>query len=257
MKISVITPSFNQGHLIEKTIKSVVQQGHSDLEYIVMDGKSSDNTLEVLKMYEKKLMWVSEIDGGQSDAINKGIDMATGDVVGILNSDDFFPDKSIVSKIVETFKSNDIDAVYGDIAFIRPDNLQKVIRHYSSKKFHPGKFAFGFMPAHPSFYAKKECYNRMGLYKYDYKIAADYELLIRFLFKNKIKTSYIPAIMVYMRTGGVSNKNVLSRYTLNKEIVRACKDNGINTNMFLLSLKYFKKIFEFINVSNANPENNK
>ncbi len=257
MKVSIITVTYNSALTLSDTLLSVRNQDYGNIEHVLVDGGSKDNTVEIIKSFPHVTNWVSEKDKGLYDAINKGIEMATGDIVGILNSDDFFPDKSIVSKIVETFKSNDIDAVYGDIAFIRPDNLQKVIRHYSSKKFHPRKFAFGFMPAHPSFYAKKECYNRMGLYKYDYKIAADYELLIRFLYKNKIKTSYIPAIMVYMRTGGVSNKNVLSRYTLNKEIVRACKDNGINTNMFLLSLKYFKKIFEFINVSNANPANNK
>ena len=189
MKVSIITVTYNSALTLSDTLLSVRNQDYGNIEHVLVDGGSKDNTVEIIKSFPHVTNWVSEKDKGLYDAINKGIEMATGDVVGILNSDDFFPDKSIVSKIVETFKSKDIDAVYGDIAFIRPDNLQKVIRHYSSKKFHPGKFSFGFMPAHPSFYAKKECYNNLGLYKYDYKIAADYELLIRFLYKNKIANS--------------------------------------------------------------------
>ena len=173
--------------------------------------------------------------------------MSTGDIVGILNSDDFFPHESVVSDIVRAFKQQDVDAVYGDIAFVRPENLRKIVRHYSSKKFHPGKFAYGYMPAHPSFYVKKKFYDQYGLYKLDYKIAADYELLMRFLHSNHLKTAYLPEVIVYMRTGGVSNKNFLSRYVLNKEIIKACKENGVNTNMFVISLKYFFKVFEYIN----------
>ena len=132
------------------------------------------------------------------------------------------------------------------MAFVKPGRLEKIVRLYSSRKFTPRRFGYGYMPAHPSFYVRKSCYLELGLYKLDYKIAADYELLMRFIFKNGISYVYLPEILVYMRTGGVSNKNVLSRYTLNKEIVRACKENGVTTNMALLSLKYVNKVFEYI-----------
>jgi hypothetical protein len=172
--------------------------------------------------------------------------MSTGDVVGILNSDDFFPHRKVISNMVKCFKENDADAVFGDIAFVRPENLEKVVRLYSSRKFEPGRFKYGYMPAHPSFYVKRKFYEEYGLYKLDYKIAADYELLMRFMHTNKLKYAYHPEVMVYMRTGGVSNKNILSRYVLNKEIIRACKENGVNTNMFIVSLKYFSKVFEYV-----------
>ncbi len=164
----------------------------------------------------------------------------------VLNSDDFFPNKHVVSTIARAFEENKVAAVFGDIAFVRPENLDKVVRLYSSGKFTPRRFAYGYMPAHPSFYVKKSCYDELGLYKFDYTIAADYELLMRFIYKHGISYHYIPEILVYMRTGGVSNKNILSRYTLNKEIIRACKENGVNTNMAILSIKYLNKVFEYI-----------
>jgi hypothetical protein len=139
-----------------------------------------------------------------------------------------------------------VDAVYGNVAFVKPGNLGKIIRLYSSKKFTPRKFAFGYMPAHPSFYVKRSVHENYGLYKTDYKIAADYELLMRLIYKGRISYTYIEEILVMMRTGGLSNRNLLSRYTLNKEIIKACRENGVNTNMAILSLKYFNKVFEFI-----------
>jgi hypothetical protein len=172
--------------------------------------------------------------------------MATGDVIGILNSDDFYSDSRVLSDIAEAFATSGAEAIFGDIAFVRPGNLKKIIRLYSSARWSPKKFPFGYMPAHPSFYVKRACYMEYGLYKLDYKIAADYELLMRFLYTRKISFKYIRRIMVYMRTGGVSNQSVMSRYTLNREIIKACKENGVNTNMGLLSLKYFNKVFEYI-----------
>jgi glycosyltransferase involved in cell wall biosynthesis len=246
MKISIITVTYNSAATLRDTLQSVNSQDYTDIEHILVDGGSTDSTVDIIKSFPHVQKWVSEKDKGLYDAINKGIQMAGGDVIGILNSDDFFPSKHIVSKIARAFADNKVEAVYGDIAFVRPENLNKVIRLYSSKKFTPRRFAFGYMPAHPSFYVKKECYAKLGCYKYDYKIAADYELLMRFIYKNKITHHYIPEILVYMRTGGVSNKNILSRYTLNKEIIRACKENGVNTNMAVLSLKYMNKVFEYI-----------
>jgi glycosyltransferase involved in cell wall biosynthesis len=246
MKISIITATYNSATTLRDTLETVKAQDHPDIEHILVDGGSGDGTVSMIKSYSHVAKFVSEKDKGLYDAINKGIRMSTGDIVGILNSDDFFPHSSVISDIVGAFQQQDVDAVYGDIAFVRPENLRKVVRHYSSKKFHPRKFAYGYMPAHPSFYVKKKFYDQYGLYKLDYKIAADYELLMRFLHSNHLKTAYLPEVIVYMRTGGVSNKNFLSRYVLNKEIIKACKENGVNTNMFVISLKYFSKVFEYI-----------
>ena len=246
MKVSIITVTYNSAATLADTLESVKNQDHPDVEHILVDGASKDNTVKIIQSYPHVAKYVSEPDKGLYDAINKGIEMCTGDVVGILNSDDFFPHEKVISKMVDAFNNNDVDAVYGDVAFVRPERLDKVVRLYSSKKFNPRKFAFGYMPAHPSFYVKRKFYMNYGLYKLDYKIAADYELLMRFIYKHHLKYYYLPEVMVYMRTGGVSNKTVLSRYVLNKEIVKACKENGVNTNMALISLKYFFKIFEYI-----------
>ena len=246
MKISIITVTYNSAATLAHTLESVNNQDYNDIEHVLVDGGSTDETVAIIQSYPHVAKWVSEKDKGLYDAINKGIGMATGDVIGILNSDDFFPANHIVTQIVNAFQQNSVSAVYGDIAFVRPGKLGKIVRLYSSRKFTPRRFGYGYMPAHPSFYALKSCYDDLGLYKLDYKIAADYELLMRFIFKNRISYVYIPEILVYMRTGGISNKNVLSRYTLNKEIIKACRENGVNTNMGLLSLKYFNKVFEYI-----------
>lgn len=245
MKISIITVTYNSAATVKDTLESVKKQDYPDIEHILIDGASKDETVSIIKSYPN-VKWISEKDNGLYDAINKGIQMATGDVIGILNSDDFFPDKGVVSAIADEFMQSNIDAVFGNIAFVRPDNLQKIVRLYSSKRFTPKKFAYGYMPAHPSFYVKKSCYDQFGLYQLDYEIAADYELVMRFIYKNNINYQYIDKILVYMRTGGVSNKNWLSRYTLNKEIIKACEENGVKTNMATLSLKYFSKVFEYI-----------
>ncbi len=221
-------------------------QDYPNIEHILVDGRSSDGTVQIISSYSHVAQYVSEEDQGLYDAINKGIRMSTGDIVGILNSDDFFPESNIVSSIVQVFEKEKVDAVYGDIAFVKPENLEKIVRYYSSKKFHPGKFARGYMPAHPSFYAKRSCYDELGLYQLDYKIAADFELLLRFFTNRNIRTAYLNKVIVYMRTGGVSNKNFFSRYILNKEIIKACRENGVRTNMLLVSLKYLSKVFEYI-----------
>lgn len=245
MKISIITATYNSASTVKDTIESVIAQDYTDIEHIIIDGASKDNTLEIVKSYGNKIAKViSESDNGIYDAMNKGIQAASGDVVGILNSDDFFTSNDVISTIAKTFQDNDIDALYGDIHFVNPENLGKTVRYYSSEKFKPSLFRFGFMPAHPSFYMKRSCYEKHGLYLLDYKIASDYDLLIRYLYKHKIKYKYVKKDFVTMRTGGVSTKNFKSRIRLNKEIIKACKRYGIKTNLFLLSLKYFYKIFE-------------
>lgn len=245
MKVSIITSTYNSAYTIKDTIESVIAQTHTNIEHIVVDGASKDNTLEIVKDYSNKISKIiSEPDNGIYDAMNKGIRAATGDIIGILNSDDFFTSTDVVSIIVKTFEENDIDALFGDVHFVNSNNLNKCVRYYSSSVFRPSLFRYGFMPAHPSFYMKKEYYEKYGLYSLDYKIASDYDLLIRYLYKNTVRYKYVKKDFVTMRTGGVSTRNFNSRILLNKEIIEACRRYGIYTNMFLLSLKYLYKIFE-------------
>ena len=255
MKISIITVTYNSGATVRDTIESVLKQNYSNYEYLVIDGGSKDNTVDIVKEYEPKfggrMTWISEKDKGMYDGINKGIRMATGDVVGIINSDDFYHRTDIFSIINKVFEDNkEVQAIYGDVRFVHPDNLEKTVRYYSCKHWRPWRFRFGFMPAHPTFFTYKENFEKYGYYQYDYHISADYELLIRHLYTNKVPAKYVPLDFMKMRTGGRSTKGLKANILLNKEIVRACKENGIWTCMPLLFLKYFIKVFELIKTHN-------
>jgi glycosyltransferase involved in cell wall biosynthesis len=247
--ISIITATFNSAKTLKDTIQSVLRQTNKDFEYLIIDGGSTDETIDIVKSYESefsgRLKWVSEKDQGIYDAMNKGIKMASGDVVGILNSDDYFTSDDILQTVDNAFKSHEIDAIYGDIHFIRDGNPQKCVRYYSSRMFRPFWLRFGFMPAHPSFYCKREVFEKAGLYSLDYKIGADYEMMVRLFKKYRIMSQYINKDFVTMRTGGASNNNVRSRITLINEDVKACKENGVYTNSLFVMLKFMYKIFEF------------
>src|ERR1035437_7785649 len=250
MKISIITVAYNSDLFIQHTIESVLAQTYPNIEYIVVDGFSKDNTVDIIKEYEPhfngRMRWVSEKDRGMYDAMNKGIRMATGDVVGIINSDDFYHRNDIIAKIAKAFEDDTNQAIIADVRFVNTEDLDKTVRYYSSKNFSPNRFRFGFMPAHPTFFTYKKNFETFGYYQTDYKIAADYELLIRFLYTHKLKYKYLHLDVMKMRTGGMSTASWRSNIILNKEIVRACKENGIYTNMFVLSLKYLVKVFELI-----------
>ena len=251
MKISIITVTFNSAETLPDTIESVLRQDYDDYEYLVIDGGSKDATVDIIKQFEPrfggKMRWISEPDKGMYDGINKGIRMATGDVVGIINSDDFYHRNDIFRIINSSFEENPgIQAIYGDVRFVTPDNLDKTVRYYSSAKFKPAKFRWGWMPAHPTFFTYRSNFDKYGLYKTDYHIAADYELLIRFLYTNHLPAKYIPVDFMKMRTGGRSTNGIKSNIVLNQEIVRGCRENGIYTNMAMLFLKYFVKVFELI-----------
>ena len=255
MKISIITVTFNSAETIRDTIKSVLIQSYDNYEYLVIDGDSKDNTVDIIKEYEPKfggrMKWISEKDKGMYDGINKGIRMASGDVVGIINSDDFYHRTDVFDIINKSFEENkDIQAIYGDVRFVHPDNLEKTVRYYSSKHWRPWRFRFGFMPAHPTFFTYKENFEKYGYYQYDYHIAADYELLIRHLYTNHVPAKYVPLDFMKMRTGGRSTNGWKANILLNREIVRGCKENGIWTCMPLLFLKYFIKVFELIKTKN-------
>lgn len=250
IKVSLVTVTLNSGKTLRDNIESVLSQDYPNIEYIIVDGCSQDGTVEIVKEYEGKfkgrLRWISERDSGLYEAMNKGIRMATGDVVGFINSDDFYHRADVIAQVAAAFRDDSVQAVYGDIRFVSPDNLNRTVRYYSSKHFAPWRFRFGFMPAHPTFFTYKRYYEEFGYYKTDYKIAADYELLTRFLYVHRLKARYLPLDFMKMRTGGISTASLRSRWLLNREIVRACRENGIRTCMPLLMLKYFVKVFEFV-----------
>lgn len=250
MKLSIITTAFNSSFTIYFTTDSVINQTYQNIELIIKDGGSTDNTVNIIKEYESKfngrLKWISEKDNGIYDAMNKGIDMATGDIIGILNSDDFFTSNTVLEEVAKAFEDETIDAVYGDVHFVNDNDLTKCVRYYSSKIFHRSLMRIGLMPAHPSFYIRRSCLEKFGLYKTNYKIAADFEFLLRTIYKGKIRTKYLPIDMVTMRTGGASTAGFASRRLIMKEHLRAFRENGIYTNIFLLSLRYFIKIWEII-----------
>jgi len=254
IKISLITACYNSAATIRTCFDSVLSQQGIDLEYIVVDGGSKDDTVSVVKNFDHKVResgrqnfavkWLSERDQGMYDAINKGIKMATGDIVGILNADDMFESPDTLAHIASAFTA-DVDAIYADIRFVK-DDLQTTSRYYSAKHWKPWMLQWGKMPPHPSVYIRRGLFDRLGLYKLGYDIAADYELLIRYLRKAGIKTSYLNECVVRMRMGGKSTRGWQSFMTLNKEIVRGNRENGYICCFPMLLPKYLFKIFEFI-----------
>lgn len=242
MRISIITVSLNNSKYIETCIQSVINQGYENIEYIIIDGGSTDGTLDIIKKYEDKIsVWISEPDKGIYDAINKGIGMSSGDIIGILHSDDLYSDKDVIGNVVKEFR-DDVDSVYADLVYVERNNIMNVVRYYDSSVCQISKFAYGWMPAHPTCFIKKDVYKKYGLYKTDYIIAADYELLVRFYATHRVSYIYIPKVIVKMRNGGLSTRNFKSNVILNREIVRACRENGIKTNIFKVYSKYFVKL---------------
>lgn len=248
MTISIITATYNSAATVRHTFDSILGQTYLDIDYIVVDGGSTDGTIDIIKQYEprfgSRLRWISEPDHGIYDAMNKGIRMAKGDVIGILNSDDFFSSDDILSTVASNIAG--VDAVYADIHFVRPDDLGRSVRYYSSKRFRPWAIRFGYMPAHPSFYVRRYVYERYGLYSLDYKIASDFDMMVRLFCRHHIKTQYIEKDFVTMRTGGISTSHLSHRLLITKEDARACRNNGVYSNVLLCSVKYLTKILEFI-----------
>ena len=247
MKISIITTVLNNRDTIKDTINSVLHQTYTNMEYIIIDGDSTDGTVKIIQNYGDKIdKFISEPDKGIYDGLNKGISLSTGDVIGILNSDDFYYDKFVLEKVLSVFLDKKVDSVFADLVYVRSDNIDKVVRYYSGAGFVPSKFAYGWMPPHPTFFVRREAYEKYGFFKTDYQIAADFELLLRFLFNHNVSYHYLPEVIVKMRTGGMSTRNFKSNMILNREIVRACKENNISTNLFKVYLKYSTKVFQLI-----------
>lgn len=250
MVISIITATYNSAKTARDTFKSVLLQNYTNYEYIVIDGGSKDGTVDIIREYEPlfsgRMRWISEPDKGIYDAMNKGIRMATGEVVGLLNSDDFYTSDDVLAAVAEKMSHTGIDAVYGDVHYVNASDLTKCVRYYSSKPFHRTWMRLGFMPAHPSFYCRRDVYEKYGTFDLTYKVAADFENLLRLIFVNRIKTVYIPKDFVTMRTGGASSSGLQSHKKIMRDHLRALKTNGVYSNVCLLSLRYLYKIYEIL-----------
>jgi len=239
--ISIVTATYNSAATIAGCLKSVSSQTWP-CEHIIIDGASRDHTLEIVRKVSPSARIFSEPDNGIYDAMNKGIRLATGDIVGILNSDDFYVGPHVLEKVATVFQQHSVDALFAELVYVRPDNPDQVVRYYSGAGFTPGKFAWGWMPPHPTFFVRRELYERYGLFHTDYRIGADYELMARFLARNKVRYVYLPEVIVKMRAGGVSTRSLQSTWIINKEILRACAENGIPTNIWKLYSRYFRKV---------------
>ncbi len=247
MKISIITVCYNSVATIEDTINSVANQTYYDIEHIIIDGNSTDGTQAVISRNISKIArFLSENDRGVYDAMNKGITLATGEIVGILNADDFYKDEHVIAKVMAAFTSHPIDSLFADLVFVKPNNLDKIVRYYSGADFKLSKFSYGWMPPHPTFFVKRDCYLKYGLFKLDYKIAADFDLMARFLVQHCVGWHYLPEVIIKMRTGGLSTKNFRSNITLNHEVFKACSENGIATNYLKIYSKYLLKSLQLL-----------
>jgi glycosyltransferase involved in cell wall biosynthesis len=247
LKISIITVVFNRAKTVERAIQSVLSQSYSNIEYLVIDGASTDGTLEVIEKYRDHIHTiVSEKDKGMYDALNKGIQLATGDIVGILHADDEFADVEVIQKVADVFLQNKhTDCVYGDVGFIKEEEPNKIVRYYSSAIFHPKLFKYGFMPAHPTFFCYRKFFQLYGFYRTDLEIAADFDLLLRYLKKFTLQSVYIPQMLVRMNMGGKSTKGLSSTLKINKEIKQILKEHKMPSGYLRLYSRYFIKVQEY------------
>ena len=267
MKISIITATYNSGRTVTDTLESVLRQDYGDYELIVKDGGSVDDTLEICRRYEPRfggrMRIIAEADKGIYDAMNQGIAAATGDVVGILNSDDFYTASDILSEVARAFGEHpEIDAVYGDVHYVDEHDTTKHVRYYSSRHFRRWQMRLGFMPAHPSFYCRRSTYEKYRLdghqiegfkgnpdcafFNTTYRIASDFENLLRMIFVHRIRLQYVGRDFVTMRTGGASSSGMASHRQINRDHMRAFRENGVYSNYLLISLRYCYKVAELL-----------
>lgn len=257
MKISVITATWNSGKTIKDTLISVLNQSYTNVEHIIKDGGSKDDTLEICKNFEQKyytdgdkgrtINILSDKDKGIYDAMNQGIKAATGDVIGILNSDDFYTSDDVLARVAEEFANNPkLEAVYGDIHFVKDENLKKCTRYFSSRYFRPWALRFGFMPAHPSFYVRREVYEKYGLYDLNFRTSSDFEMMVRLFVKENIRAKYINMDFVTMRAGGESTAGLEAKRKVNRDIAGSLKKHGVYSNQFFQSLRYLWRIGEIL-----------
>ena len=246
MKVSIITATYNSAATVLDTLKSVQSQTWQELEHIVVDGASTDDTLRLLEAGKHRGPFVSEPDKGIYDAMNKGIQIASGEIVGILNSDDVYANPTIIEKVVQLFEQTGADAVYGDLWYVDAADMQRVKRKWVAGSYRREAFLYGWMPPHPTFFVRKSVYEQYGLFNLDMYTAADYELMLRFLYKYQIPAAYLPEVMVKMRVGGASNQSLKNRLLANKGDRLAWRVNGLKPYWFTVTLKPIRKITQFI-----------
>ena len=245
LKVSIITVCYNSTSTIESTLQSVANQSYTNVEHVVIDGASTDDTVELIKRY--RTMLVTEPDKGIYDAMNKGIKLATGDIIGTLNADDFYIDNNVLSEVAQVFSDESIDACFADLVYVNQFDANKIVRYWRSRPYQAGLFKQGWMPAHPTFFVRKSVYEKFGVFDLDYKIAADFELLFRLIEQNKIKTHYLPRVLVKMRLGGTTNKNLENIRTQNNEIIRILRTYYRDFSAFQFwRHKIINRFFQFI-----------
>lgn len=246
-KVSIITVCYNSAKTIEDTIQSVVNQTYDNIEYIVIDGVSTDDTLNIVNKYKDQITTIiCKKDKGIYDAINKGIGLATGDIIANLNSDDFYIDCNVIADVVTTFEKEKTDTLYADLYYVDAVDTNKIVRYWKSKQYKEGLFLKGWMPPHPTFFVKKEVYQKYGLFDLQFKSAADYEIMLRFIHRYKTSIAYLPRVIVKMRVGGVSNASLKNRIKANKEDRRAWEVNGLKPHAFTLIFKPLSKLLQFV-----------
>lgn len=247
MKITIITVCYNSAATIAGTLDSVAGQSWPEIEHIVIDGASTDSTSYVVKSRGKRVTrFISEPDKGIYDAMNKGVALATGDILAFLNADDIYIHTEVLAEVAKKFENSDIEGLFGDVIFFDPKNPDKIIRRYNSGRFSPEKLAWGWMPSHPALFLRREVYQKVGPFRTDYRIAGDFEFIIRAFGSGKLRYEYVPEVWVKMRAGGISTGGWRNTMLLNWEVLRACRENGIKTNIFKILSKYPAKMLEFL-----------
>lgn len=251
MKISIVVATFNSEATLRSTLDSILRQTWTDYEVLLQDGTSTDGTLAIVQEYEPlfsgKLILESKRDKGIYDGLNNGIERATGDVIGFLNSDDFYTSNNVLSSVVRNFEQHpELDAVYADVHYVKPDRLDKIARYYSSERFTPQMMLRGYMPAHPTFYARRECYEKYGSFDLQFKVASDFEYLLRLIYIHRIKTRYVAEDWVTMRLGGASTNGLKSHLVIEKDHFRAFRKHQLKVSFFANLLRYVEKLKEFL-----------
>ena len=247
LRVSVITVAFNSATTVADTLASVAKQTWPEIEHIVIDGASTDGTLEVLKRHGKHLARVvSEPDAGIYDAMNKGVRAATGDIVGFLNADDQYASDDVLWTVATVMKEGELDAAFGDVAFVADAAPERVIRRFRSNRFRPERLAWGWMPAHPGLFVRRAIFERVGAFSTSYRIAGDFEWIARAFKQGIVRYRHLPQVFVHMRTGGISTGGWRNTVLLNREVMRACRENGISTNWLKILSRYPAKVLEFV-----------
>lgn len=247
MRVSLITVTYNAVQHLRHCLESVLGQDYPALEYIVVDGGSTDGSLPLIRSYGEAIARViSEPDEGIYDAMNKGIGLATGDIIGLLNADDFYAHEGVISRVVAAFQANPTDTVFGDLVYVEEDDLDKVVRYYPGRGFHHRKMRRGIMPPHPTFFARRGMYEQYGYFDQHYRICADFDLMLRWFHHHEVSYQHIPEVLVKMRTGGASTQGLRSTRMINREILHSLRKNGIPSNLPLIYSKYLTKIFQLV-----------